>query len=68
MKLNYHKKIMYDYKYGNHSNLCKEVKQIEKDKKEISFDKKEVNFIKKGLSERGKFIETISNRFFRNLN
>ena len=30
MKLNYHKKMMYDFKYGITSNLHKEVEQIRK--------------------------------------
>ena len=59
--------MMYDYKYGNYSNLCKEAQKIKKAKKENEWHKTEFFSRKEKNEKRGSFIKILSNRFFRHI-
>ena len=68
MKLNYHKRIMYDYMYGSHCNMHQETKEIKTFKKDPNWSTKEISDFKDfQQTKRKSTIKILSNRIFRNI-
>ncbi len=68
MKLNYHKRIMYDYMYGSHCNMHQENKEVEILKNKPNWYSEEIEDFKAFQPTKRKIsFKILSNRIFRNI-